>query len=388
MTEGRKFLELQADKIEATLFKHKAPGYVRGGIVTPRFIQFQLTPHPDVKVSRYGLLSEEIALALGCAHVRVYRSGSSVHIEVPRPHAPPVRLLPLCASLDEGNARGDGGARRRPPPHTAVLGLDENGAPLLLRINAPDVVHVLIAGTTGSGKSALARTLLASLARYNAPDALQIVLIDPKQRGFAGLEPLPHVRGPLAGSAPEAVARLEAVIAEMEERDRNNISRPLLVVAVDELADLIQTGGKAVEKALTRLAQRGRESGIHLVCCTQKPSAALIGSATLANFPVRLVGAVASKDEARYATGVADSGAEKLGGKGDFLLVAKGSLIRFQAAWLGKDDLAAMQREIGVEPAGDMGAPAPGPETALALPVVQSSQAGTARSRARRGGKA
>jgi S-DNA-T family DNA segregation ATPase FtsK/SpoIIIE len=348
MTEGRKYLELQADKIEATLFKHKAPGYVRGGVVTPRFIQFQLSPHPDVKVSRYGLLSEEIALALGCAHVRVYRSGSFVHIEVPRPHAPPVRLLPLCASLGEG-ARGAGGARRgsrRPPANTAVLGLDESGAPLLLRINAPDIVHILVAGTTGSGKTALVRTLLASLAIYNAPDALQMVLIDPKNRGFAGLEPLPHVRGPLAGSAEEAVKRLEETVAEMEERDRRNVSRPLLVVAVDELADLMQTGGKAVEKALTRLAQRGRESGIHLLCCTQKPSAALIGSATLANFPVRIVGSVASKDEARYATGVADSGAEKLAGKGDFLLVAKGSLIRFQGAWLSAEDVKAIHDKL------------------------------------------
>lgn len=340
MTEGRKYLELQADKIEATLAKHKAPGCVRGGVVTPRFIQFQLSPHPDVKVNRYSLLSEEIALALGCAHVRIYRSGSFVHIEVPRPHAPPVRLLPLCASL------GAGSTRQRPPANTAVLGLDESGAPLLLRINAPDVVHVLVAGTTGSGKSALARTLLASLAIYNAPDALQMILIDPKNRAFSGLEPLPHVRGPLASSSEDAVTRLEETVAEMEERDRRNVNRPLLVVAVDELADLMQTGGKAVEKALTRLAQRGRESGIHLLCCTQKPSAALIGSATLANFPVRIVGSVASKDEARYATGVADSGAEKLAGKGDFLLVAKGSLIRFQGAWLGAEDLKSIHDQL------------------------------------------
>jgi S-DNA-T family DNA segregation ATPase FtsK/SpoIIIE len=93
---------------------------------------------------------------------------------------------------------------------------------------------------------------------------------------------------------------------------------------------------------ITRLAQRGRQAGIHLVACTQKPTAALIGGAMKANFPVRLVGAVASRDEARYATGLRDSGAEKLGGKGDFLLVAKGEAVRFQAAWLGPDDLTAV----------------------------------------------
>ena len=90
---------------------------------------------------------------------------------------------------------------------------------------------------------------------------------------------------------------------------------------------------------LTRLAQRGREAGIHLVACTQKPTASLIGGAMKANFPVRLVGSVAGKDEARYATGISDSGADKLEGKGDFLLVAKSEVTRFQAAWLGPKDL-------------------------------------------------
>jgi S-DNA-T family DNA segregation ATPase FtsK/SpoIIIE len=113
-------------------------------------------------------------------------------------------------------------------------------------------------------------------------------------------------------------------------------------VAVDELADLLQTGGKEVEGLLTRLAQRGREAGIHLVACTQKPTAALIGGSMKANFPVRLVGAVASRDEARYATGLRESGAEKLEGKGDFLLVARGESVRFQAAWFGPEDLTTI----------------------------------------------
>jgi DNA segregation ATPase FtsK/SpoIIIE, S-DNA-T family len=111
-----------------------------------------------------------------------------------------------------------------------------------------------------------------------------------------------------------------------------------LVVAIDELADLLQTGGAMAEALLTRLSQRGREAGIHLVACTQKPTAALIGGAIKANFPVRLVGTVASRDEARYATGLPDSGAEKLEGKGDFLLVSKGTTVRFQAAWMGPND--------------------------------------------------
>ena len=148
------------------------------------------------------------------------------------------------------------------------------------------------------------------------------------------------------------MARLGWVVGEMERRDHSGLRRPLMVVAVDELADLLQTGGKAAEDRLTRISQRGRESGIHLVACTQKPTASLIGGAMKANFPVRLVGTVASKDEARYAAGIPDSGAEKLEGKGDFLLVAQGTAVRFQAAWIGPRDLACVQQQVNQDGAG------------------------------------
>ena len=330
MGPNRQTLEQQADCIEAVLTRHKAPGWVQGGIVTPRFIQYKLLPHPDAKVNKITALAEEIALALGCRQVRIAREGALIHVEVPRREPAPIRLLPLCRTLD------------KVPPFSAVLGVEESGKSLLLRITAPDVVHVLIAGTTGSGKTALARTLLASLALHNAPADLQFVLVDPKGRGFASLQHLPHVREALAGDTTAVLKQLAAIVAEMERRDRSVVSRPVLVVAVDELADLLQTGGKEAEALLTRLAQRGREAGIHLVACTQKPSASLIGSAMKANFPVRLVGAVASRDEARYASGIADSGAEKLEGRGDFLLVARGDAIRFQAAWVGEKDLQGL----------------------------------------------
>ena len=224
----------------------------------------------------------------------------------------------------------------------AVLGVEESGQPLLLRLTAPDIVHVLIAGTTGSGKTALARTMLASLAQHNDASALQLVLIDPKGSAFAALPNWPNVRRHVVSDPHAAAAELAHVVEEMEARDRQHISRPVLLVVVDELADLLQTGGKAAEAALTRLAQRGREAGIHVLACTQKPSASLIGSAMKANFPVRLVGATASRDEARYATGITDSGAEKLEGKGDFLLIVKGEATRFQAAWIGDRELRAL----------------------------------------------
>ena len=324
----KRTLDMKADCIEMVLARHKIDGRINGGMVTPRFIQFQITPRVGTKVSKVSSLSEEIALALGCTAVRIHRQGRTINVDVPRSNPTPIRLLPLCNSLDDL------------PPATAILGVDEAGTPLLLRLTASDVAHILIAGTTGSGKTAVARTLLVSLTMYNDPTELQLVLIDPKRRGFAPLQQFPHVRGQVIDSHEAAVEHLRDIVAEMEQRDHEERNSPLLIVAVDELADLLQTGGKAVEAMLTRLAQRGREAGIHLVACTQKPTAAYIGSGMTANFPVRLVGSVASRDEARYATGITDSGAEKLGGKGDVLLVATGESIRVQAAWLGPRDLS------------------------------------------------
>ena len=334
MANRKRTLDMQADRIEAVLARHKVQGHIQGGVVTPRFIRFQLATQIGTKINKVAALAEEIAMALDKREARIYRQGDAINIEVPRAKAEPIRLLPLCNCLP------------MVPPVTAVLGVDQNGAPLLLRLPAPDVAHVLVAGTTGSGKTALTRTLLTSLAMHNRQQEVQLVLIDPKGRGFGALARLPHVLGEIVADTTAAIERLRWLVQEMERRDRAHVSKPVLVVAVDELADLLQTGGNMVEAMLTRLSQRGREAGIHLVACTQKPTAALIGGAMKANFPVRLVGAVASRDEARFAAGVADSGAEKLEGKGDFLLVAKGEVVRFQAAWLGAEDLAQIAAKL------------------------------------------
>ncbi len=338
MAYKRRTLEMEADKIEAVLARHNVSGRVRGGIVTPRFVRFELMTELGTRVNKVAALAEEIAMALDKREARVYRNGGEINVEVSRPKPSPVRLLRLCRQLPP------------PPPVTAVLGVEGNGTPLLLRITAPEVAHVLVVGATGSGKTALARALLTSLCMFNSTDAVQIQLIDPKGRGLGPLTRLPHVQSQIASDTAAALDRLNQLIAVMEKRDREQVSTPTIIVAVDELADLIQVGGKPVEGALTRIAQRGREAGVHLIACTQKPSSALIGSAMKANFPIRLVGATASREEARYASGIADSGAEKLEGRGDFLLIAKGEAIRFQAAWLGPKDLAEIVRRLAKSP--------------------------------------
>jgi S-DNA-T family DNA segregation ATPase FtsK/SpoIIIE len=336
MAHHRRTLELQADRIEHVLAQHRVRAHVQGGTVTPRFVRFDLAADTSTRVDKIKSLTEEIALALGTRQARVYRENGGIHVEIPHEEPEPIRLLQLCRRL--GNV----------PPATAVLGVETDGTPLLLRLPAPDVAHILIAGTTGSGKTALARTLLTSIAMYNKQSAIQLVLIDPKGRGFQPLADLPHVLGGIASTPEQAMDCLHWLVEEMERRDRQQISSPRLVVAVDELADLLQTGGAEVEALLTRIAQRGREAGLHLVACTQKPTAALIGGAMKANFPVRLVGSVAGKDEARYATGIADSGADKLEGRGDFLLVIKSETVRFQAGWIGPADMRLVIQNLGV----------------------------------------
>jgi len=333
-TITRDYLEFQSDRIERVLAAHRVPARVVGGAVTPRWIRYHVAPALGARVSTIRNLSEELALALGATNVRVAREGEKLALEVPRADAEPVHLLPLLRNL------------QHIPAYTACLGLTEEGRPLLVRLPSPDVAHVLIAGTTGSGKTELMRCLLLSLALTHRQSQLQVVLIDPKSRGFAPLANLPHLMAPVATNAAEALPLLNRLIAEMERRDREGLSKPRIVVVVDELLDLLEAGGKPVEAALTRVAQRGREAGIHLVAGAQKPSSAALGPMLKANFPVRLVGRVGSADDARVASGVAGSGAEKLMGRGDFLAVACGEVTRFQAAWVPPRDWPQVQERV------------------------------------------
>ena len=132
----------------------------------------------------------------------------------------------------------------------------------------------------------------------------------------------------------------------MEARDRDRTSTPRVVVVLDELADLAATGGKAVLESLGRLAQRGREAGLHVVACTQKPSASVLGAVTKANFPVRLVGRVTSLEDARVAAGLGGTGAERLSGRGDFLAVSAAGVTRFQAAFTPPTEIAALVQRL------------------------------------------
>jgi S-DNA-T family DNA segregation ATPase FtsK/SpoIIIE len=349
----RERLEFQSDRIEAVLSLHKIPARVTGGTVTPRWIRFQVLPQIGARISKIKNLHEELAAALGAPNCRVSRRGAAVDVEVPRDDPMPVRLLPLYSQFT--------GGEEYLPPATAILGLAEDGAPLLIRLPSPDVAHVLVAGTTGSGKTVLMQSMILSLGLANpAPSrlhlgGLRLVLIDPKGYAFGAFQGLPHLARDVVRDADEAAEALQSLVVLMERSgpaDARGQRRPgtaRVVVVIDELADLLMVGGKRIEHALTRLTQRGREAGIHVVAATQKPSAQILGPLIKANFPVRLVGRVTSASDARTATGWSGTGAERLMGRGDFLAVAEGRVLRFQAAHVSPKEIRQVVAHLAQE---------------------------------------
>ena len=339
----KRLLNFQADKIEMVLSAHKANARVWGGRLTPRTIQFHIAPAATTKLARLESLTEEIALALGARTARLTRTDGTLSVEVPRTDS---RFVAL-ADLDRQLQNDETTRRALSLPGTAILGLDSECVPLLLRLASPDVAHVLIAGTTGSGKTELARTILASLTLHQKPHNLLLALFDPKLRGFAPFAQLPHLLFPIARDPAEMLARMSYLTGEMERRenDAQFSARPRIVIAIDELADALQTCGRALGDHLTRLVQRGRSAGISVIACTQKPAANIVGTLLKANFPVRLVGRVASAEDARVAAGIGGTGAEKLAGRGDFVLIAGGQTIRFQVAQMNQDIFASSVNE-------------------------------------------
>jgi S-DNA-T family DNA segregation ATPase FtsK/SpoIIIE len=196
---------------------------------------------------------------------------------------------------------------------------------------------------------------------------LRLVLIDPKGSAFRDLEGLPHLARPVIRDPAEAVEALGSLVRLMEVRSRQGYesrqgykdtrgeANPLstCILVIDELADLLMVAGAEAERPLTRLLQRGREAGIHVIAATQKPTAAVIGSLVKANFPVRLVGKVTSPEDARVATGWKGTGAERLLGRGDFIAVAEGRLHRFQAAYIAPEEVSQVVAEIQNQRVGE-----------------------------------
>lgn len=263
-------------------------------------------------------LSGALALAAGAESCRVARDGGRLLLELPKKEADrrPLRALRL-----------DGLA---PPTATAVCaGVATGGRPLWLDIADERFAHVVLGGTTGSGKTVLLRWLLYRLVKQNRPEELRVLLLDPKRTELKDFARLPHLLHPVVSNPLEVARVLAWVAGELERRADSGRNRPRLVVVVEEVAELGMTSGQ-VGPLLARIAQIGRAVGIHLLVTTQQPGARSLGDA-LVNFPARCLGRVASSTLAYGAAGRKQTGADGLLGRGDFLLLSAGETTRFQA---------------------------------------------------------
>ena len=241
-------------------------------------------------------------------------------------------------------------------PLTLALGKDIIGNPFITDLKrAP---HLLIAGTTGSGKSVGLNAMILSLLYKNSPDNLKLLMIDPKKVEFSIYTDIPHLIAPIINQPKKAISALNSAVNEMERRldlmskalvrdidtynrkmaDEREEKFPYLVIIIDELADLMMTGGKEVEFALARIAQKGRASGIHIIVATQRPSVDVITGLIKANLPSRISYKVGSKIDSKV---ILDSfGAESLLGKGDMLFkLSDNRVIRLHAPWSTEEEI-------------------------------------------------
>lgn len=263
-------------------------------------------------------LEGALAAAAGADSCRIARAGGRLLIEIPKPAT---ERKPLRAARLENLA---------PPTSTAVcVGIATGGAPVWIDLADERTAHLVIGGTTGSGKSVLLKWLIYRLVKQNATDALRLILLDPKRFELRDFAQVPHLAHPITSNPLEVARVLAWVGSELERRAETGRNRPRLVVVAEEIADL-SASNRDVIGLISRIAQIGRALGIHLVATTQQPGAKSLGD-SLVNFPARCLGRVASATLAYGAAGRKQTGADALLGRGDFLLVAAGETVRFQA---------------------------------------------------------
>jgi len=322
-------LEAGAKTLETTLENFNVDARVadieRGPVIT----RYELEPAPGVKVQKITTLSDDIALAMRAAAVRIVApipGKNRVGIEVPNSSTAAVYLKEVFSTPQFQEAKSK---------LTLALGKDISGKPILADLG--EMPHLLIAGTTGSGKTVCVNTLIMSLLFNASPDEVKFLMVDPKMVELTQYNDIPHMLCPTVTEPKRVSAALHWIVSEMENRYQilskkglRNIQSyhqqgnklPYIIIIVDELADLMQTAAKTVESAITRLAQLSRAVGIHLILATQRPSVNVITGVIKANFPARISFKVASKVDSRTVLDM--NGAETLLGKGDLLFLKPG----------------------------------------------------------------
>lgn len=333
-------LHNQADRIEWVLRHHDLPARVTGGRVTDDSIQFNLDPGARSDRARVRRYRHELAVALGAPEARVTQQEGQVQVRIPREAPHEVRFLPLLEQLRRDPQLADA----LNVPGTALLGLASDGVPLMLRLLSPDVTHVLVCGMRGSGKSEAVKTILASLALTQRPRDIQFLAMDPRGgEAWRCLATTPHLLGRVAANPEECLMQLRWLENEMERREQEDVMRPHIVIAIDELGTLLKEAGREAQVHLTRLAQRGAGAGFSLLVCADKPAEAALSWGVKSRFPVRLIGKMARHESPIGA--LASTGSGKLE-PGEFVLAAGGDHIRFRAAYLPMLELGAFQARL------------------------------------------
>lgn len=314
----------------------------------PTVTRYEIEPAPGVKVSRIVNLTDDIALNLAAQHIRMEApipGKSAIGIEVPNKTTEAVHLRDVLDCSDFKDARGG---------IPVGLGKDIAGKPVITDL--AKMPHLLVAGTTGSGKSVCVNTLISSILFSRKPEEVKLLLIDPKMVELSIYNGIPHLMAPVVTDMKKAVAVLRWAVREMEARYKAfaasgkrdiksyneahpKAAMPLIVLIIDELADLMMTAPDDIEESISRLAQMARAAGIHMVLATQRPSVNVITGSIKANVPSRISFAVGSQIDSRTILDMA--GAEKLLGKGDMLFAPIGANkpIRVQGAFISDDEV-------------------------------------------------
>lgn len=365
-TELRESSACLLDTLDSFNIEAQIIGIVRGPSVT----RFELTIPRGIKISRITALADDIALSLGAANVRIapIPDKVAVGIEVPNKTVNTVFIRECIGSPAFANAKSR---------LSFAVGKDITGKPVIGDI--AKMPHMLIAGTTGSGKSVCINSMLISLLYKSTPEEVRLIMVDPKMVELGNYNGIPHLLIPVVTDPKKAAGALNWAVGEMERRYKlfadhqvrnlvgyNDLMRsekakaeqtedghpeqyqvlPQIVIVIDELADLMMVAAKEVESSICRIAQKARAAGMHLVVATQRPSADVITGIMKANIPSRIAFAVASQIESRIILDT--TGAEKLIGKGDMLYapLGEGKPTRVQGCFISNEEIEAVIARI------------------------------------------
>ncbi|MBC1712194.1 DNA translocase FtsK [Listeria welshimeri] len=358
--EDDSWLQMQQEMLDETLENFNVQANVVNRTQGPAVTRFEVQPEKGVKVSKITNLTDDIKLSLAAKDIRIEApipGKSTVGIEIPNQTSRPVMLSELMNTEAFQSSAS---------PLTAALGLDISGTPIITDLQK--MPHGLIAGATGSGKSVCINSLLVSLLYKATPDQLKLLLIDPKMVELAPYNRIPHLVSPVITDAKAATVALKWAVEEMERRyqlfshtgvrnmekyneyashpDHTGEKLPYILIVIDELADLMMVAPNDVEESISRIAQKARACGIHMIVATQRPSVDVITGLIKANIPTRVSFSVSSQIDSR--TILDASGAEKLLGKGDMLFLPSGASkpVRLQGTFVSDEEIDAVVAHV------------------------------------------